>query len=277
MKKKFGALYLLVFMIFTIVVCPTAKAKESPQPIVIQGAMDVETEYLIKQLQDVEKITYGGWTFWQGTIDDFPVVVAKTEVGMTNAAASTVLAIEKFHPQAIINQGTAGGHDGALHRYDIVIGEKVVNFGAFKSNFSKAKQGVHPEKWIGMEISINVNGKMEDVSDFKGDTALINTTKNVANLYKKGKVVEGVIGSADQWNRELDRIKWIQQKYSTSVEEMETASAAQVAKTYNIPFLGIRILSNSEIHNEEYDRTSGEDCQKFVLQVVKELIIMYQQ
>ncbi len=53
---------------------------------------------------------------------------------------------------------------------------------------------------------------------------------------------------------------------------METASAAQVSKAYDVPFLGIRILSNSEVNNEEYDKTSGDNCQDYVLTVVKELI-----
>lgn len=61
------------------------------------------------------------------------------------------------------------------------------------------------------------------------------------NNYTKGKVVEGTIGSADLWNNEVDRIKWFHEKYGTSVEEMEGASAAQIAGAYNVPFLDIRI------------------------------------
>lgn len=52
---------------------------------------------------------------------------------MTNAAAATALAIERFHPRAIINQGTAGGHDADLHVMDIVVGTESVNIGAFKT------------------------------------------------------------------------------------------------------------------------------------------------
>ncbi|WMJ79329.1 5'-methylthioadenosine/S-adenosylhomocysteine nucleosidase [Clostridium sp. MB40-C1] len=275
MRKRFLAVILGIIMTFAFIGCSNSKTKEAVRPIVIQGAMDVETQSLVKQLQNAEKVTYGGWTFWKGTIDKFPVVVAKTEIGMTNAAASTLLAIEKFNPRAIINQGTAGGHDPQLHRCDIVIGKKSVNFGALRSEHGDYNKGIHPENWIPMNIEVNVNGETKEFKDFEGDAQLIKSAKSVANLYKKGKVVEGVIGSADEWNRELDRIKWINKKYGTSVEEMETASAAQVAKAYNIPFLGIRILSNSEVNNEEYDRNSGEYCQNYVLEVTKTLIKEY--
>ncbi|MCY6957215.1 5'-methylthioadenosine/S-adenosylhomocysteine nucleosidase [Clostridium brassicae] len=275
MRKRFLAVILGIIMTFAFIGCSNSKTKEAVRPIVIQGAMDVETQSLVKQLQNAEKVTYGGWTFWKGTIDKFPVVIAKTEIGMTNAAASTLLAIEKFNPRAIINQGTAGGHDPQLHRCDIVIGKKSVNFGAFRSEHGDYNKGIHSENWIPMNIEVNVNGEIKEFKDFEGDAQLIKSAKSVANLYKKGKVVEGVIGSADQWNRELDRIKWLNKKYGTSVEEMETASAAQVAKSYNVPFLGIRILSNSEVNNEEYDRNSGEYCQNYVLEVTKTLIKEY--
>ena len=39
---------------------------------------------------------------------------------MANAAAATALAIERFEPHAVLNQGTSGGHAPDLHRGDIV-------------------------------------------------------------------------------------------------------------------------------------------------------------
>lgn len=272
MKKKLSVLLLTIIMATSFVGCSKTSTEASQRPIVIQGAMDVETQFLIEQLKDVEEINYGGWKFFKGSIDNYPIVIAKTEIGITNAAASTLLAIEKFNPSAIINQGTAGGHDPELHRFDIVVGQKSVNFGNVRTEHGDSGQGMQPENWIPMTLSININGESKEFENFEGDSKLIKTAMNVTDTYKNGKVVEGVIGSADQWNRELDRIKWINETYQTSVEEMETASAAQVAEAYNIPFLGIRILSNSEIHNEEFDPAAGIYCQEYVLNVVKDLI-----
>ena len=247
-------------------------AASTERPIVIQGAMDVETQFLIKQLVGVEEVSFGGWRFFKGSLEGYPVVVAKTEVGMTNAAASTLLAIEKFNPSAIINQGTSGGHDPKLHRYDIVLGETSVNFGNFRTNHGDTGKGVKPEEWIPMTLSINVKGESKEFKHFDGDLTLLKVAESAIATYTHGKVVKGVIGSADQWNRELDRIKWIHTTYKTSAEEMETASAAQVAEAYGIPFLGIRILSNTEIHDEGFDPQAGVYCQEYVLNVVKRLI-----
>ena len=65
--------------------------------------------------------------------------------------------------------------------------------------------------------------------------------------------MEGVIGSADVWNSELDRIRYFHDRYQTSVEEMETASAAQIAAEFKVPFVGIRVLSNNITNQGNYD------------------------
>ena len=89
--------------------------------------------------------------------------------------------------------------------------------------------------------------------------------------YKNGKVVVGTIGTADQWNRELERIKFIHERYGTSAEEMETVAAAQVAKAFNVPFMGVRILSNTDVHNENFNPETAIWCQEYTVELIKKL------
>lgn len=71
---------------------------------------------------------------------------------------------------------------------------------------------------------------------------------------------------------ELDRINHFVKTYGSSCEEMESYAATQIANRFNVPALTIRIISNSEQHpGEEYDRTIGQICQEFVLDVIKKL------
>ena len=98
----------------------------------------------------------------------------------------------------------------------------------------------------------------------------MNASRKAKVNYKLGQVVEGTIGSADTWNSELDRIAFLHKTYGTSVEEMEAASVAQIAKQFNVPFLAIRVLSNNITNNGAYDPKTGEACQEFVLDVVVE-------
>jgi adenosylhomocysteine nucleosidase len=81
-----------------------------------------------------------------------------------------------------------------------------------------------------------------------------------------------VIGSSDMWNSEIDHIERFNKAFGTTVEEMETASAAQIAALYQIRFLGIRVVSNNITNDGAHDARTGEACQEYVYGVVKSYI-----
>lgn len=252
-------------------------APAAPAPIVVQGAMPVETQVLADALQNRTEQQVQGWTFWSGTIDGYPVVVSKTKKGMTNAAAATALAIERFHPLAIINQGTAGGHDPALHVLDIVVGTTSVNIGAFRSAERAKGAGTDFAGWRPMDLILTEGSAGQDprawmMHRFEGDRSLIAAAHAAAPRYTQGTVVDGVIGSSDVWNSEIDRIDRLHTEFGTTAEEMEAASAAQVAGMSTVPFLGIRVLSNNITNQGAYNGASAQACQQYVLEVVREYI-----
>lgn len=250
-----------------------AQSPGPPPPVVVQGAMPLETEKLIGRLNDVSVERVGGWSFWRGTLDGYPVIVSKTRKGVANAAAATVLAVERYRPVAFINQGTSGGHDPALRLYDIVLGTSAVSLGAFKSPYRPAGAGSNPLDWKPLDLLASEGSAGNDpgaqkVARFQGDGALLTAARRVTQTYTKGRVVEGVIGSSDVWNDELDLIAKYRSQYGTSVEEMETAPAAQIAGLSKVPFLGIRVVSDNVTNGEPYDPRTGEACEDYVYEVV---------
>ncbi|QKN81286.1 5'-methylthioadenosine/S-adenosylhomocysteine nucleosidase [Scandinavium goeteborgense] len=252
-------------------------AQQVSGPIVVQGAMPVEAERFAQRLDNPQEIEIGGWRFWRGTVEGYPVVVSETLKGMSNASAATAIAATQFHPVAIINQGTAGGHDPALKVYDIVLGKYSVNLGAFKSPHKQPGEGSDSLQWKPMDLLASKGSAGEDkkphtIRKFPADAQLLSVAESVKASYSKGNVVEGVIGSADMWNSELDRIQSFHRQYQTSVEEMETASASQIAAAFDIPFIGIRVLSNNITNQGAYDPQTGLACQDYVYQVVKAYI-----
>ena len=129
-----------------------AAASAAARPIVVQGAMDVEIRQLAGALANAEEQTLRGWTFWRGTVDGYPVVISKTLKGLSNAAAATALAAERYDPIAIINQGTAGGHQPDLHVFDIVLGDDSVNLGSFKTGYRSRGGGSRFEEWMPLDL-----------------------------------------------------------------------------------------------------------------------------
>jgi adenosylhomocysteine nucleosidase len=204
-------------------------------------------------------------------------VISKTLKGMSNAAAATVLAAERYHPVAIINQGTAGGHEPGLHVFDIVLGTDSVNLGSFKTGSRARGQGSNFTDWMPLDLMRSEGSAGQDpdarsMRRFHGDEGLLAAARSVRGLYRKGRVVEGVIGSSEIWNSEIDRIDRFHRTFGTTAEEMETASAAQIAGLFQIPFLGIRVVSNNITNGGTYDATTGEACQEFVYEVMKRYI-----
>jgi adenosylhomocysteine nucleosidase len=255
----------------------SGSASAQARPIVVQGAMDLEIRKLAGALNDAREEKIGGWTFWSGTIDGYPVVISKTLRGMSNAAAATVLAAEHYHPAAIINQGTAGGHQPELHVFDIVIGTESVNLAAFRSPYRARGAGSIFADWSPIDLlrsegSVSQDPSARTMHRFHADLGLLTSARDVRDRYRRGHVVEGVIGSSDTWNSELDRIQRFHEAFGTTVEEMETASAAQIAAAFQVPFIGVRVVSNNVTNDEKYDPATGEACQDYVSDFVKRYV-----
>ncbi len=281
--KKHALLGLITLLLLSVLVgCNPTSKKENGQeadqrPIMIQGPMPIEAEKFAQKLEDVKEEKSGDFVFYIGTLDNYPVIVAKTGKGMENTAAATAVAIEKYNPIAIINQGTSGGHDPDLNVFDIVLGKRTTNLGALKTGDKGEGEGIDPTTWKPMDLMASEGSAGEDPNAekarfYEGDEDLLAAANAVKDTYTKGEIVEGTIGSADVWNNEVDRIKWFHTKYGTSVEEMEGAAAAQIAKAYDVPFLGIRVLSNNKVNGGQYNPETATECQEYVYEVVKQYI-----
>lgn len=253
---------------------PAQDVRAAVRPILVQGAMEIETAALVSRLEHATLERVGAWSFWRGTVDGYPVIVSKTLKGVSNAAAATTIAIERYRPIAILNQGTAGGLDPNLNVYDIVIGTSSINIGAFKSPFRPAGGGSNTLDWVPLDLTAPDGSSARDrkPARFQADASLLAAARSARATYARGRVVEGVIGTSDMWNDEVDRLARFHTEYGAVAEEMETASAAQIAGLLDVPFLGIRILSDNATNGGAYDPKTAASCQDYAYQVVKAYI-----
>ena len=236
----------------------------------VQGAVDTELQPLLGALEGKEQIQIGAWTFWRGRIAGKTVVVSRTEVGSVNAATATALAIVNFRPRLIINQGTAGAAIPDLKLFDIVVGEATVDYGVFRSTHADAGAGVDLSRWTPMPHRLRLDGKERVAFDrFPGDPAAVDAALKVAN--PRGRVVKGIIGTAFEFNREVDRLVWMNKTYGVVSEDMESAYAAGTATGFRTPFVAIRIISDSDFLGTEFQPIAGEYCAAFVLELIRRL------
>lgn len=240
--------------------------------ILIQGAMEIETDYLIGQLEDAACVTVGNWKFYTGFLGKYkePVIVSRTYQGMVNASADTTLGLTYFAPKAVINQGIAGGHDTNIHLGEIVIGERVVPMGAVMQKFGAKGAGIDPLGFDSLELEIydKAKEKNEKVLDFFCDKELVELAERVQTDIRTHR---GVLGSADEWNNQIDWIAVMRERYQTAAEDMESAAVAQICRSYGVPFIGIRIISNSIVNGEDFDETVARKGQEFIQSYIEEL------
>ena len=254
---------------------PAAAPAKAVQPypaadIVVQGAVDTELQPLLQALEGKEPIQIAAWTFWRGRIGGQTVIVSRTEVGPVNAVAATTLAIVNFRPRLVINQGTAGAAVPDLKLFDIVVGESTVDYGAFRSTHADAGAGVDLSRWTPMPHRLRLDGGERVPFDrFPGDAAAVEAALRVPN--SRGRVVKGVIGTAFEFNREVDRLVWMNRTYGVVSEDMESAYAAGTAAGFKTPFVAIRIISDSDFLGTEFQPIAGEYCAAFVLELIRSL------
>jgi adenosylhomocysteine nucleosidase len=265
--------WLLAVLLVVLTACapqPEGRRQRPVDPVdvLVQGAEMTELGPLLAALQNKQEHRVGAWHFWRGTLRGKSAVISLTEVGPMNAAAATALGIERWQPRVILNQGTSGAHDPQLQVRDIVLGVKNVEFNAFKTQPAKDGEGASLDRIVPSTTKMRI-GQLENRVGFEMFPSHPQLLEHALSTpYHKGRVLRGVVGSGHQWNREIDRIRWLRKTYGSDVEDMESAYAAAVAYAFEIPFLSVRIVSDSEFHSPEFIRETGSDCAEFVLDLI---------
>lgn len=239
------------------------------KPILIVGALKKEINYLVEKLENLEEEMLCIYKIYKGSINHYPVIIAKTEVGLVNAASCLTLAIEKYNPICIINCGTAGGIIENRHKKDIIIAEKCVNILSSKTPYKELGEGSDSCEW---ELMTFTDGGLDEKRIYLSDNRLLKIAISQKEKYKYGNVYTGIVGSADVWNREKDKLKFLAQEHDVSCEDMELIAIYTVSENYKIPTIGIKIMSDNELLGEEYEPEVGHYVQEYTYDVLQEVI-----
>ncbi len=236
------------------------------KPILLQVAMEVECNTLLKEIENINQKEISGYTFYEGTINGYPIVISLSKVGLIEASSSLTIAIETYHPKLIINYGIAGSTTPSLHVKDIVIATNCININSYKTAYFKKDEGSHPEKW---ELLTFLSGKPDCFTKYESTKILLDIAKKNP---PQGNYLCGTIGSGDVWNQEVDRILFLNEKYHILCEDMESAATYKISKNRNLPVISFKIISDNLLLGEEYNREIGGYLQEYIIQYVKVLI-----
>ncbi len=213
-------------------------------------AMDIEYRKMLEVL--------GGKP--QGHVGVNEVVLWKCGIGKVNAAVGTMRLLQEHKPDCVISTGLAGGIDAGLEVMDVVVG----------------RETVYHDVWCGMG---NAYGQVQGLpARFDADPVLLKCAENIGRD-ENIRVKEGLICTGDQFITDKEALGKIKARFPEGLAcEMESAAIAHTCYLQGVPFLSVRVVSdtpgNTEDHQQQWDsflasmgERSFQFMQKFLLQL----------
>ena len=208
----------------------------------IIGAMELEVETLLEQMENKTAATVAGSTFYEGKLSGLDVVVVQCGIGKVNAALCVQILCDRYQITHVVNTGIAGSLSAELD-----IGDLLVSRDAMYHDFDCVHFGYPFGRIPGM-----------DVTAFPADEALVKLAYEAADQLHPGHVTLGRVATGDQFvaDQQLkDRIIANTQALCT---EMEGGAIAQTAYRNGVPFVILRAISDKADHSVEMDYPTFE-------------------
>lgn len=211
-------------------------------------AMQKELALILPLLADASTVSKGSVTYHIGRIGDNEVAVMQCGIGKVNAAVGAVSLIDSFGPELVINTGVAAGAGDEVAVMDVVIADCLV----------------HHDFWCIGEEWGRVPGsprffpaRLPEISAHEG-------------------VKHGLIASGELFISSKDEIDTIRGHFpDVMAVDMESAAIAQVCCLREVPFMCLRVISDtpwcSHDNSRQYEDFWEEAPQKSFA-IVKETI-----
>ena len=221
-----------------------APLQAAPTELLLVAPDDATLAPVLKKLADARSESRAAWTYWFGQLHGKSVVLTRTEGDPLNAIAATTLAVRRHQPKLIVVFGTARAHNPALRAHDVVVSEKFVAFDGLVSPPTRLGGGSDSLTWKKLPHLLMTAGERDAAAPFfpASSTALAVARTLSA---ERGRVIIGALGSANQVNREADRIAWLHAQWGTSCEDDESAHVAGVGKLLDTPVIGFRVIDGA--------------------------------
>lgn len=200
-------------------------------------AMDIE----YRQMHDA----IGGDT---GCLGNNEIILWQCGIGKVNAAVGTMRLVQQHHPDAIISTGLAGGIDPLMRVMDIMA----------------ATQSVYHDVDCGAGLGC-VRGQVQGLPErYDADRHLIDSALAVPRADDE-RLMTGLICTGDQFITDREALNTIKRHFPDGLAcDMESAAIAQTCYLLGIPFLSLRVISdtpgNTDNHQLQWEQFLASMC-----------------
>lgn len=225
----------------------------------IIGAMESEVSALKETMQVNSVTTKAGMDFYEGVLEQTPVVVVQSGIGKVNAAMCVQILADLFDITHVMNTGVAGSLNAKLNIGDILVSEKAIQHDMDVTIFGYAPGQVPGTK----------------SRDFIADPAMADAALTACGQVNPDvTTIKGCVVSGDQFISSAEVKDRLIREFHGDCAEMEGASIAQAATLNGLPFVVIRAISDkadgsAEMDYPTFEKQAAEHCAKMVVEFVK--------
>ena len=210
----------------------------------IVGAMEVEVDLLVEEMDISSTIERVGLTYFAGHLRGCEVVVVVGGVGTVNAAAATALLVHEFEPTAVVCTGVAGGLPPAMTG-DVVIGSAVISLGhADLTASGLTPKPTEPPRPDGPNPLFFDAGPELLAAACDASEAFSLRRPECISVDRDPRFHLAVVATEDAYSIDGARNQQMLESYGCIAFEMEGAGIAQICHQAGVPFLAIRAISN---------------------------------
>ena len=216
----------------------------------IVSAMHEELSAVLAQVQ-ARPVEYAGRTFWQGHWGGVPVVAVLSRIGKVAAATTVTTLIHRFDVTQVVMTGVAGGLDTSVRVGDAVVADAFVQHDLDASPlFPRYEVPLYGVSRFGVDAQLSgllQQSAREALSRTDWLAALGELTEgdHVHGGVRAASVHRGLVASGDRFvssAQESDRLR--RELPDALAVEMEGAAMAQVCHDHQVPFAGVRLISD---------------------------------
>ena len=235
--------------------------------IAIIVAMQSEFELVSNILENAEAREIEGAKALVGELSGKQIILLKSGIGKVNAAMQVTSLITEMHPDYIINSGVAGGIGEGMHQGDIVVGTECCYHDVWCGEGEWGQVQGYPLKFPTNEHLLEAAERVVKDNSCTDAIYCVSTTFNFQL---------GLICTGDQFISDLATLQGIKKNFPDGkAVDMESAAIAQVCYAKQVPFMSLRIVSDTP--GMEKDNTTQyldffAEAPKMTFAVLRQLI-----
>jgi len=201
--------------------------------IAIFFALKNEITSFKRSLNTLEDFKIENTQFYKVTVDETPVLLVQTGMGIKNSKSAVDITVENFEIDTIISTGFTGGLEDGLEVGDLLYANSVL----YANDVKESK-----------EHKLFVDKKVQCCNDYE---AVIKTVCDDLQLmvhFGNAITVNSIIYNSSHK-------KWLGINSAAKVVDMETFAIAETAAAKRIPFISVRAVSddvNSDLNLEKF-------------------------